>query len=292
MNEENTMEELIINYTPTGMVPMKSDNPHVPLSVQEIIEDVHQAYEVGITLVHLHARHPQTFEPDFRLEVYGPILEGVRRHCPDLVCGVSLSGRNFNEFKKRSEPLQLYPDLASLTLSSLNFSRQASVNAPEMVQELLHAIYAHGAQPELEVFDLGMMNYAHYLIRKGWLKQPLYFNLLFGNIASMQPRFSHLAAVVEELPAGAWYAFAGIGDSQLPVHLIAIASGAGIRVGLEDNLYFDVRRKQLASNLDLLRRVHQLAAMAERPVMTSVTFGEAGFYNTHRVKSIRHEHAN
>ena len=161
-----------------------------------------------------------------------------------------------------------------------------------MVQELLHAIYAHGAQPELEVFFFFLMNYAHYLIRKGWLKQPLYFNLLFGNIASMQPRFSHLAAVVEELPAGAWYAFAGIGDSQLPVHLMAIASGAGIRVGLEDNLYFDVRRKQLASNLDLLRRVHQLAAMAERPVMTSVTFGEAGFYNTHRVKSIRHEHAN
>ncbi|MCB0655685.1 MAG: 3-keto-5-aminohexanoate cleavage protein [Saprospiraceae bacterium] len=286
------MTDLIINYTPTGMVPMKSDNPHVPLSVSEIIEDVHAAYELGITLVHLHARHPQTFEPDYRLEVYGPILEGVRSHCPDLVCGVSLSGRNFNEFSKRAEPLQLQPDLASLTLSSLNFARQASVNAPDMVQELLAAIYAHGAQPELEVFDLGMINYAQYLLRKGLLKDPLYFNLLFGNIATMQTRISHLSAVLDSLPEGAWYAFAGIGDAQLTMHLMAMGLGAGVRVGLEDNLYFDARRERLATNLDLLHRVHQLAELAERPIMTSRSFGEAGFYNSLRTKSQYRQHVN
>ncbi|GJQ60099.1 MAG: hypothetical protein SCALA701_29000 [Candidatus Scalindua sp.] len=49
----NTMN-LIINFTPTGMIPTKEMTPHVPVTVSEIVEDVHQAVEIGITMVHLH----------------------------------------------------------------------------------------------------------------------------------------------------------------------------------------------------------------------------------------------
>ncbi|HPR33674.1 MAG TPA: 3-keto-5-aminohexanoate cleavage protein, partial [Prolixibacteraceae bacterium] len=74
------MTDLIINFTPTGMVPMKSDTPYVPVHPQEIIEQVHEAFETGITLVHLHARD-ETGLPDYRKSVYSKIFEGIRKHC-------------------------------------------------------------------------------------------------------------------------------------------------------------------------------------------------------------------
>ena len=60
------MNDLIINFTPTGMVPTKSMTPHVPVTVNEIVEEVHEAYELGITLVHLHAREADTGEPTWK----------------------------------------------------------------------------------------------------------------------------------------------------------------------------------------------------------------------------------
>jgi len=59
------------------------------------------------------------------------------------------------------------PDFGSLTLSSLNFNKQASINSPEMIMSLAKKMLAGGIRPELEVLDLGMINYAHYLIKKG-----------------------------------------------------------------------------------------------------------------------------
>ena len=120
---------LIINFTPTRMIPNKSMTPHVPVSVSEIVEDVHRASEIGITLVHLHARDPITQVPTFKKDVYGKILDGIRKYAPELVLGVSLSGRDFSELEQRGEPLflegELKPDMGSLTLSSLNFNKTA-----------------------------------------------------------------------------------------------------------------------------------------------------------------------
>src|SRR4030043_54047 len=119
------IENLIINFTPTGMIPTKEMTPHVPVSVQEIVEDVHRAVEIGITMVHLHARDERTGEPTYKAEVYEKIIAGIRKFAKDLVICVSLSGRNFNQFEKRAEPLKLErnakPDMGSLTLSSVNF---------------------------------------------------------------------------------------------------------------------------------------------------------------------------
>jgi uncharacterized protein (DUF849 family) len=126
--------DLIVNFTPTGMIPTKRLTPHVPVTPSEIAEDVHAALEIGITMVHLHARDDATGEPTYKAEVYGRIIENIREFAPDLVLCVSLSGRNFPELEKRSEPLQLTgnlkPDMGSLTLSSVNFNRTASVSDP------------------------------------------------------------------------------------------------------------------------------------------------------------------
>ncbi|MFZ9030516.1 MAG: 3-keto-5-aminohexanoate cleavage protein, partial [Robiginitalea sp.] len=93
-------QNLIINFTPTGMIPTKSMTPYVPISVNEIVEDVRKACEIGITMVHLHARDAISGEPTYEKEIYGEIIGGIRRFAPDLVICVSLSGRNYKELEK------------------------------------------------------------------------------------------------------------------------------------------------------------------------------------------------
>ena len=263
--------DLIVNFTPTGMIPTKEMTPHVPVSVSEIVEEVHRAFEIGITMVHLHARDGETGVPTYRAEVYASIIEGIRSFSKDLVLCVSLSGRNFKEFEKRAEPLQLTgdlkPDMGSLTLSSLNFVQHASLNDPEMVVALAREMRRRGIVAELEAFDLGMINYAKYLERKGLIEAPHYCNLLLGNIASAQPDPLHLGTMIRDLPANTLWSVAGLSAAQLPMNAIAIALGGGVRIGLEDNIWFDSGRSRLAANTDLLRRVHSLAQIHERSIM-------------------------
>ncbi len=262
----------IINYAPTGMIPTKEMTPHVPTTVQEIVEDVHQAVEIGITMVHLHARDPKTGEPTYKADIYGDIIAGIRRFSTDLVITVSLSGRTFSEFEKRVEPLQLKgnvkPDMGSLTLSSLNFNKQASVSAPEIIQALAREMKLRGILAELEAFDVGMINYAKYLEGKGLLKPPHYFNLILGNIACAQADLLHGGIMINDLPPRSLWSMAGVGDCQLRMNSIAIAMGGGVRVGLEDNIWYDQARTKLARNRDLIRRIHRLAEANDKEIMT------------------------
>jgi 3-keto-5-aminohexanoate cleavage enzyme len=264
--------KLIINFTPTGMIPMKEMTPHVPITVQETVEDVHQAVEIGITMVHLHARDEQTAEPTYKAELYGRIIEGVRKFSGDLVICVSLSGRTFTEFEKRAECLRLEggikPDMGSLTLSSLNFNRQASVNSPEMIQALAGEMKQRGILAELEAFDAGMINYAKYLESKGLLEPPHYFNLILGNVACAQADILHAGLMIRDLPPNSLWSLGGVGDYQLSMNAIAIAIGGGVRVGLEDNIWYDPARTKLTRNADLIHRIHRLAEANERKIMT------------------------
>lgn len=267
-----TKLKLIINLTPTGMIPTKEMTPHVPVSVKEIIEDVHQAVEVGITMVHLHARDEQTGKPTYKAEVYDRIIAGIRRFAPDLIICVSLSGRTFSEFEKRAEVLKLEgkvkPDMGSLTLSSVNFNRQASLNTPDMIQALAREMKRRGVLAELEAFDSGMINYAKYLEGKGLLEPPHYFDLILGNIACAQADLLHAGVMIRDLPPNSFWTLGGVGNYQLMMNSIAIAAGGGVRVGLEDDIWYDPARTKLAHNADLVSRIHRLAEANEREIMT------------------------
>lgn len=264
------------------MVPTSKQNAHVPVQVPQIVEEVHAAAEIGITIAHLHARNADE-SPTSNPEVYQAIMEGIRKHCPDLLLCLSTSGRNAKTFEERSAVIELQPDLCSLTLSSLNFLQQASVNAPDMIQALAEKMQRYGVHPELECFDMGMINYGRYLIEKGLIQGPFYWNLLFGNIAGMQAELTQMGNAIREINSlytqQHFIALGGIGVHQLQVNAIAIAAGYGVRVGLEDNIWFDKQRQQPASNLALLQRIHQLLAIHERTVMPARVLGEKGFYN-------------
>lgn len=258
------------------MIPTKDMTPHVPITATEIIEDVLKANDIGITMVHLHARDPLTGKPTYEKEIYAEIISGIRKYAPNLVLCVSLSGRDFKELEQRSDALllddKLKPDMGSLTLSSLNFNATASINSPEMVKDLARVMKEKGIVPELEVFDAGMINYAKYLERKDLIQAPYYFNLLFGNIACAQADILHTGVMINDLPNESFWSLAGIGNSQLKMNSLSIAFGGGVRVGIEDNIWYDSARTKLATNSQLLERIHVIANANERQIMIPEEF--------------------
>jgi uncharacterized protein (DUF849 family) len=268
--------DLIVNFTPTGMIPTKQMTPHVPITVKEIVEDVRSAVSIGITMVHLHARDQNSGQPSSRADIYAELIAQIRSFAPDLVICVSLSGRRVKEFEHRAAPLklkaELKPDMGSLTLSSLNFNREASINAPHMIQDLAREMKNRKIAPELEAFDAGMINYAKYLLKKELITPPNYFNLILGNIACAQADLLHAAMMIRDLPEKSYWSLAGVGNSQLMMNSVAVAAGGGVRVGLEDNIWFDNERTKLAKNTDLLQRIKQLAEAAGRKIMTPASF--------------------
>jgi uncharacterized protein (DUF849 family) len=209
---------------------------------------------------------------DYSAAAYRETILALRCAVPDAIVCVSTSGRNFKTFEQRSEVLDLdgdtKPEMASLTLGSLNFPKQASVNEPAMIKRLADAMNERGILPELEVFDLGMVDYAKYLISRGVLREPFYFNLLLGSLGTLSATPFHLATMVMSLPAGATWAGAGIGAFQFSVNSMAVTMGGHVRVGLEDNLFYDREKTKHATNPGLVERIAKLACAAEREVAT------------------------
>jgi uncharacterized protein (DUF849 family) len=266
--------KFILNFTPTGLIPTKGMTDKVPVSPVEIIEQVLEAAEIGANMVHLHAREPDTGLPTYRKDIYAEIIGGIRRSNKDLIICVSTSGREFFEFEKRSEVLELQgdlkPDFGSLTLSSLNFNKQASINTPQMIKDLARKMQQKGIRPEFEAFDLGMINYSKYLIKKGYVSAPYYFNIILGNIACAQADMLSLGLIIRELPEGSVWSVGGVGEAQLKMNAMSIIAGGGVRVGLEDNIWYDRERTKLASNKELLERIMVIAnALGSEPYSQS-----------------------
>jgi uncharacterized protein (DUF849 family) len=159
--------------------------------------------------------------------------------------------------------------MASLTLGSLNFPATASVNDPKIVGQLAMKMKDRGVKPELEVFELGMLNYAFHLQRKGVLGNDCYVNFLLGSLGTAPARLLDLCNLVREVPKNWVWAGTGVGRFQLPINVAAIIMGGNVRVGLEDNLFFDAERKQPATNLGLVKRLVDIAKELGRTIATA-----------------------
>ena len=256
----------IINFTPTGTQTTRS-NSFAPLTPNEIIDSVHEANEIGISIVHLHARDEVTLENTYKKEVYQRIIEGIKIYCPELLICVSLTGRNFPELEKRSEVLQLLPDMGSLTMSSLNFPSGTSINQPEMILSLINEMDKYGVQPEIECFDAGMLNYTNYLISKNILKPPYHINIILGNMYNGQCDLGTLSTIKNNLPSNSFTCLGGIGLQQLKSNTYGLLDFDGVRIGLEDNLYY--KGKEKTTNMMLLKRAHRIMNELDMKYYTS-----------------------
>lgn len=260
---------LVINVALTGMVPRRRECPTVPEQPEQIGLDAAACLAAGASNLHLHARDLDG-EPSVSRDIYADIVRRVRALSADVVVCVSTSGRVHGRFEDRTAVLDLdgalKPDLASLTLGSLNFPKQVSITEPSMIRRLADAMNERGIVPELEVFDLGMLDYAHYLIDRGVLRPPFVFNLLFGSLGTMSATAENVAMMVRRLPKDAYWQVAGIGRAQWAMNALGVTMGGHVRTGLEDNLHMDVERQDLASNPRLVARVAGLATALGRRV--------------------------
>jgi 3-keto-5-aminohexanoate cleavage enzyme len=266
----------IINFTPTGTQTTR-DNSFAPLSPSEIIEEVHEAYEYGITMVHIHARDPETLKNSGNKNHYRPIIEGIRQHCPNLVICVSLTGRFEPNIDRRSEVLELLPDMGSLTMSSLNFPTGESINSPDTILKLIENMKVYGVTPEIECFDSGMLNYTNYLIKKGVLTGPHYINVILGNIYNAQSDVASLNSIIQNKPNNSLLCLGGIGKEQLPSNLLGLLYTDGIRIGLEDNLYYTNKVK--TTNIKLLQRIRKIMDEMGLGVLSPLNFKNLGYGN-------------
>ena len=256
---------------PTGMVPTKQQNPALPTTPKEIAATVKNCASLGITAVHLHARD-DAGEAAWDKKIYAEIISEVRSLSPEVLINVSTSGRSWSEIEKRADVLaldgDLKPDIASLTTSSLNFLRSASVNEPDTVRKLAGIMLERGIHPELELFDLGMVNAAKILVKEKLLRLPILANVFLGNAFSAQATPLALAAMLQGLPDETIWSVAGIGDYNLDSYALSLASGGGVRVGLEDGIFIREKgERRLTSNEELVERVLKISQALDRTAM-------------------------
>jgi len=266
-----SQRKLFINAALTGMVARKKDNPNLPVTPAEIAQTALEAAQLGAAIVHIHAREANE-EPTPDPSIYTEIIGRIREKNDDLIICVTTSGRNWQELEKRAAVLgyldDCKPDMASLTMGSMNFSTQASINPPEVIQSLAMRMLQNNIRPELEIFEVGMIDYARYLIKKGLVQQPAYFNLILGSLGTISASPDNLRYLVSQLPAFSTWAASGVGKFQSKVHQWAVQTGGGLRTGLEDSLYLDVDSQILASNSDWIRKAVELAEKNGREIAT------------------------
>lgn len=263
-------EPLIVNAALTGMVGRRADVPRLPVTREQIVRDAWVCHQLGASVLHLHLRD-EAEEPDWRPGPYGELIAAVRERCPEAVVCASTSGRRVTDVERRGAVLELEgdaaPDMASLTLGSLDFRDGPSVNAPQTVRALARRMRERGIRPELEVFGSGMAAEAHRLAAEGLVGEPLYANLILGAHHTAPASAREFVHLVASLPAGTVWAAAGIGAYQLPMNALAIFAGGHVRTGLEDSTSLAGSDRPPA-NSDLVGRCLELATLAGRRLAT------------------------
>jgi 3-keto-5-aminohexanoate cleavage enzyme len=256
----------IICVAITGSLPTKDNNPAVPITIPEQIESTHEAFEAGASIAHCHVRDDEgkgTLDP----ERFARLKEGLEKHCPGLIIQLSTGGRA-GAGQARGGMLPLKPDMASLSVGSVNFPTRVYDNAPDLVDWLAAEMLTYGIKPEIEAFDLSHIVHAAKMQKDGRIKGPLYVQFVMGVKNAMpadEAVFDFYIATLKRLAPDAMWCAAGIGPDQIRLNEWSVRKGGHARTGMEDNVRLD--RDTLApSNAALVKRVVELCGRYDRPV--------------------------
>jgi 3-keto-5-aminohexanoate cleavage enzyme len=243
----------------------KKDTPYLPVTPDEIAQASCEAVDAGARIIHLHVRDEKG-EPTQRTEIFREVTEKIKARC-DCILQYSTGGAVGTPLAQRCAPLALKPEMASLTMGTMNFGSDIFENSEETIKAISRSIMENGVMPELEIFDFGMMENVKRYLKNNYISEKFHINFVMGVPGGMGGEVTNLINLVNNLNPGQTWSVAGIGRFQLPLSLHAIAMGGHVRVGFEDNIYF--RKGELAvSNAQLIKRVVRLADEAERPIAT------------------------
>jgi 3-keto-5-aminohexanoate cleavage enzyme len=261
-------DPVVITVAPTGPLTTREQHPEVPLSPEEIAVAVAEAAEAGAAIAHVHARDEEgkpTADPD----VYARIAEEIRSRCEIVVqasTGVGLAV----PWEERLEIIssgRVDVTMATLNPASMTFADGTFSNPPEFVQRLAEAMHERDIHPELEVYDVGHVSLCRELVDHGLIREPLQFSFVMGVRGGMPGDPALLPLLRSMLPEGAIWQAIGIGRSQLALSFAALAMGGNIRVGFEDNVFFE-KGVLAESNAQFVRRAVELVGASGREVAT------------------------
>jgi len=262
------MAQTIITVATTGAWPTKEHNPAIPLTPKEIAEDVHECWQAGAAVAHLHMRD-EAGKGSMNVEYFAETIVRIREKKCDIVLNLTTSGDlNATDETRMAHLFALKPELASYDAGSMNWMNNALfINHPHFLEALGRTMTENGIRPEIEVFDAGMLYNALYYMKKGIINSPGYFQFCLGAPGGMTATVENLVFLKSIMPPGSpWSAF-GVGPGHLPILYAAIGLGGNVRVGMEDNVYYD-KGRLAKSNAEFVARAARLVREANNTVAT------------------------
>ncbi|MDP3058690.1 MAG: 3-keto-5-aminohexanoate cleavage protein [bacterium] len=259
------MSKLIITAALVGAEVARAEQPNIPLSPAEIAQAAFECWQAGASIVHIHVRDNDG-NPTQDKDVFQKTIELIKEKC-DIIVQISTGGATSAKIEERIAPISLKPEMATLTTGTVNFGSDVFFNPPEYVEKIAREIKKYGVKAEVEVFEVGMIQNALNLVKKGLLDEPVHFDLVMGVPGAIPATFKNMLHLVEIIPSNATWTVAGIGRMELPLATMAIMMGGHVRVGFEDNIYYSKGRLAV-SNAELVERIVRLAKELGREVAT------------------------
>lgn len=256
-------DPLIITCCVVGAELTRGTYPYLPLTPDEIAAAAEGAVKAGASVIHLHVRDEQG-RPTQRVDVFETVTKKIRERC-DCILQYSTGGAVGTPLEERCAPVQLKPDMATLSMGTMNFGPEIYVNCEKTIKTIAAAIQKYSVMAELEIFDYGMMDTVDVFLKKGYIPQKFHMDFVLGVPGGMSGEPKNLFLLVDRLRPGQSWTVAGIGRYELPLSMLAIAMGGHVRVGIEDNIFYR-KGEMTKSNAQLVERVVRLAKEANRPV--------------------------
>lgn len=259
---------VIITCAITGAEVSKTQQPNLPITPKEQGKAAKDAVKAGASIIHLHVREDDG-TPSQRTERFEEAITEIRVQVPEVIIQISTGGAVGESIENRMRPLELRPEMASLNMGSMNFGDAIFLNHPKDIVKLAKKIYELSVIPELEIYEVGMLESAARLLKKGILQEPLHFQFVLGVPGGMSGAVQNLDHLLTLLKSNfgenvSW-GCAGIGRFQLPLAIETLKRGGHVRVGLEDNIYFD-KGVLAQSNAQLVERVAAKAKELKCPI--------------------------
>jgi uncharacterized protein (DUF849 family) len=280
-----TNRKVIISCAVTGAIHTPSMSPHLPVTPDEIVEQSLAAAEAGATILHLHARDPETGKPTQDPDAFRQFLPRIKQ-ATGAVINLTTGGSPHMSVAERLRPAaELMPEVASLNMGSMNFGLYPMLdrfsefqhdwegehlensrdlvfrNTFQDIEHILTTCGANGTRFEFECYDTSHLYTLKHFVDRGLVKAPFLVQTVFGllgGIGAHPEDVAHMKRTSDRLFGDQYiWSVLGAGKSQMAIAALAAAQGGNVRVGLEDSLW--IAPGQLAeSNADQVHRVREI----------------------------------
>ena len=192
------MDNVILTVAIIGGGPTREQNPHIPITPEEIADSAIESFKAGASIAHIHVRDPKTETPSNDVALFSEVVERVRSKC-DMILNLSAGyggGMIISEEGEIMHALQsadkrvehvttLKPEICSLDIGTVNFGPAIFANAQGVVDKMAAIIKDCGVKPEIELFDIGHIEIAKRLIKLGLVEGTPHFQLCMGTAAGL-----------------------------------------------------------------------------------------------------------